>query len=121
MFPYSSQQKELTRKREIAEKVVRKLKGERRRGDRGLHNDGDLEMYSNDNLLLRKLCKQHPDVLGALDKWWSVVDLMKDDEGNLGRREYVTMHMKLQKANGCGFTSRKARLDSFLCRIRVSI
>jgi hypothetical protein len=51
------------------------------------HKQGNLQMYTAENMRKREALKVHPDVERNLERMW--LDLKKDREGNVSKEVYV--------------------------------
>ena len=40
----------------------------------------------------------HPDVSGVIDRFWGILDMLKDSAGLLKKASYLVLNFKLQKA-----------------------
>ena len=59
---------------------------------------GDAEMLSKESLIKRSNLKRHPRVRAVITRFWDVVEMIKDENGNLGQSHYVEMNMRLSKS-----------------------
>jgi hypothetical protein len=59
---------------------------------------GDAEMLSKENMLRRNNLKRHPRVMAVIRRFWDVIDMMKDGDGNLTQVPYVEMNIRLSKS-----------------------
>ena len=60
-------------------------------------NDGDLDMYSNENLDKREAIREASSVVTVLEEWWSAAKLFDDADGSetLDLPEYTGFHRRL--------------------------
>ena len=59
---------------------------------------GNLELYTTENLKRREAIKSRSEFLGVVNSFWDVIDMIKDDGGMLNQQTYLEMHFKLHKA-----------------------
>ncbi|KAH8090243.1 cytochrome p450 [Aureococcus anophagefferens] len=62
-------------------------------------NQGDLELYSDENMALREALRDDAGVCRALDRWWrgAVAQDDRDKNASLDRREYGAFYARLLK------------------------
>eukprot|EP00750_Incisomonas_marina_P012956 INCI17189.4.p1 GENE.INCI17189.4~~INCI17189.4.p1 ORF type:complete len:1148 (+),score=224.68 INCI17189.4:1255-4698(+) len=61
-------------------------------------NQGDISMYSKENIAKRKAIRDDPEMVKTLALFWDILDHKHDRRGRLRYESYVTMNIKLQKA-----------------------
>lgn len=68
-------------------------------GTEGHHikDQGDLTLYSVENLMRRRALKLHPRVKSTIDEFWGIMDVVKDDAANISRGSYIELSHKLHK------------------------
>ena len=59
---------------------------------------GDLKHYTIDNILRREKLKGHKGLLKVINQFWDATDMLKDENGNIGKKQYVELNMKLHHA-----------------------
>ena len=69
-------------------------------------------MYQPHNLSARKKLKSHPAVRAEIGKFWKVLDMIKDANGALTKKAYMSLNVKLQKCMVSDFDVREAREDA---------
>lgn len=69
---------------------------------------GNLEFYSNDNLIYRKMLRNSKPTVEMLKVWWKACDPLKEKDGTLGKRAYLALDVKIQKALNRHFEASRA-------------
>ena len=59
--------------------------------ERHWKQQGDVELYSIENMMRRRALKLNPKVRGAIDDFWRIVDIIKDDNDAIVRDAYITL------------------------------
>jgi hypothetical protein len=62
-----------------------------------MKNEGDFSHYTKENLMKRKRLMKDPEVVSAVNEFWKIIDLIKD-EGNLNKESYVLLNLKMHLA-----------------------
>jgi len=77
-----------------AKDVVTELEAEEARADVPYWKQGNIDMYSTENISKRIALKSHPGIVEAVEKWWSVVgegDGAGESKREVSRRAYMRM------------------------------
>lgn len=113
LFPYVVQQNELKKERERARSVVQ-IHNVVTEFDEGsglppglIRDQGNLDFYSNDNLIQRKNIRNSEIIKRILSLWWKTCDPLKHG-GVLKMNEYLVLNTKIQKAVDPDFEPRHA-------------
>jgi hypothetical protein len=76
--------------RELISTVIHERGISTKSGDNSAyHKQGNLHMYSSENMRKREALKVHPDIERCIERMW--IDLKKDREGNLSKEVYIDM------------------------------
>ena len=60
--------------------------------------EGNEELYSAENLMRRNALATDPTIRGVTREFWDIVDLLKNESGNIGRLSYVSLNTLLHRA-----------------------
>ena len=93
---------------ELAKSMDVRLKRDGKSEDISMLRQGNMDFYSNDNLIYRKMLRSTKEILNILKRWWKACDALKEEDGTLGKRAYLAMDVKIQKALNRHFEARKA-------------
>ena len=76
---------------------------------RAYKKEGDPTWDEPENVVRRKALLQRPQVRGIIERFWGILDMWKDGDGNLLRQSYLDLNTKLQKALLVDFEAEEAR------------
>ena len=63
-----------------------------------LKYQGNLELYTTENLKQREAIRTRQAFVAVLLDFWDVIDMIKNQDGTLNKETYLEMHFKLHKA-----------------------
>eukprot|EP00936_MAST-01D_sp_MAST-1D-sp1_P001369 g1369.t1 len=76
--------------------------------------EGDPTWDHPENLEKRKQLMTHPDVTSVIDRFWGILDMLKDSTGHLKKSSYLVLNFKLQKALLSDFDPDDARKGALI-------
>jgi hypothetical protein len=65
---------------------------------RTFKDEGDEELYTEENLQKREAIKHDPKMDRIVSKFWHVLDMQKDEQEHISRRVYTQLNIRLHKA-----------------------
>ena len=71
-----------------------------------IQNQGDLSLYSIENMVRRRRIKRHPKVQHVIKLFWTVME--KDNNNRLAKEQYIQQMLKAQRALAPEFDEAKA-------------
>ena len=74
---------------------------------RSYKKEGDPQMETAPMLQARRQLKQSDNLRALVQRFWSIIDMLKEPDGTLARNSYILLNKKLQKAT----KSRSKALD----------
>ena len=60
----------------------------------------------------RQELAEHPDIVQRLERFWGILDLLKDTHGNLTEQGYMVLNVKVQRALVSDFDLSEAQADA---------
>ena len=71
--------------------------------------EGDPTWNTPEKKKMREAARHDPRVVAVTDRFWKILDMLKDEHGDLKRASYVQLSVKLQKALLSDFDAKDAR------------
>ena len=65
--------------------------------DNGYKREGDDEMYTEENVQKREALKHYNCIEKRIREFWGILDMAKNDTGELLQEHYLTLHQKIQR------------------------